>query len=240
MRARVILLTIVGILVAACTPAPPIAGVPNGDRIPDSLVARGTAQCATQTGDTMTREDRTALCGCMFREMQRTMRMQEMTDIAEAAKASGGDEAARTHLFFSNEKIRNSLAKCIQDFGHSPAAGSSTPITGSSLVDCTLRDGTTFTTTAAACDRENTFHYRDRILQDREEVLRTGKRTPEYPCTRLAHATTQAICEARGGTSALPSQESDVTPISNGTLGYCYDPHEKKFVRSRIPCPQLQ
>jgi hypothetical protein len=85
--------------------------------IPDSLVARGTAECATQTGDKMTREDRTALCGCMFREMQRTMRMQEMTDIAEAAKASGGDEAARTHLFFSNEKIRNSLARYIQDFG---------------------------------------------------------------------------------------------------------------------------
>jgi len=192
-----------------CTSAQQPNLVPAEDRIPDSIVASGTARCRAETAGSVAPEDRAPLCSCVFREMQRTMTMREMTEFGEAIKAAGKDAGAKNHALFTNDKARRGVAKCISEFGGTEASGSFTPLVGTSLGECKLRDGTSFTTTQSACDNENAFHYRERILQDHEDMLRTGKRTPVYPCSRLHYPTTQAACEARGGTSVIAGPGAD-------------------------------
>jgi hypothetical protein len=197
-------------LLVACAPARQFDTVATNDRIPDSVADMEITSCKAQARPSFTPVDHVALCSCVTRGMQRTMSMQEVLALHEAYEAAGPDDAAKTHVFLSNDKIRRVIATWISNFDASQSTRTFTP-----LVDCELRDGTTFMTTESACDKENNFHYRERILKDREDQLRTGRMAPMFPCNRLnrpSMITTQAICGAMGGTSVLPNLEPK-TPL---------------------------
>jgi hypothetical protein len=124
---RLILPVILGTIVVACAPTRQSDTVPLKDRIPDSTVARGTAQCKAKARPSFTPDDNAALCTCVFREVQRTMSSQEV-DALYDAQAPGLDEAAKTHAVLGNEKMRRVIATCINELG-TPSASSTNSAT---------------------------------------------------------------------------------------------------------------
>jgi hypothetical protein len=96
--------------IVACVPTERSDTVPLKDRIPDSTIARRTAQCKAKAETSFTPDDSAALCTCVSREVQRTMSYEEL--IAEAAYPSG----------LKNEKLRRALATCINELGTQSAS----------------------------------------------------------------------------------------------------------------------